>query len=58
VSLYGGDEFVVLLHEITSEKDAEHVAKEIINVISEEFMLNNIAVNIGCSIGIAIYSSE
>ncbi len=38
VSLYGGDEFVVLLHEITSEKDAEHVAKEIINVISEELI--------------------
>lgn len=58
VGRYGGDEFVVLLHEIKSEKDAEYVAKEIITTISEQFMLNNIAVNIGCSIGIAIYNSE
>lgn len=58
VGRYGGDEFVVLLHEINTEQDAVVVAKEIIQIISEEFLLDNISVNIGCSIGIAIYKGE
>jgi len=58
VGRYGGDEFIVLLHEINTELDAVFVAKAIIQVISEVFLLDNADVNIGCSIGVAIYNGE
>jgi len=58
VGRYGGDEFIVLLHEINTELDAVFVAKAIIQVISEEFLLENADINIGCSIGVAIYNGE
>jgi len=58
VGRYGGDEFVVLLHEIKSEADAIFVAKQIIQAISKEYRVDSITVHIGCSIGIAIYQDD
>jgi len=58
VGRYGGDEFVILLHEINSENDAIFVAKEIIQTISKAYVVDNETVHIGCSIGIAVYKSE
>jgi len=58
VGRYGGDEFVVLLHEINSENDAIFVAKEIIQTISKEYVVGNQIAHIGCSIGIAVYKDE
>jgi len=58
VGRYGGDEFVVLLHEINSEDDAIFVAKEIIQTISQEYIEKEVTALIGCSIGIAVYKDE
>lgn len=58
VGRYGGDEFIVLLHEINSEDDAIFIAKEIIQTISKEYAVNDIITHIGCSIGIAVYKKE
>ncbi|BCG63203.1 MAG: hypothetical protein methR_P0897 [Methyloprofundus sp.] len=58
VGRYGGDEFVVLLHEINSATDATLVAKQIIKLIAADYIIDNITAHIGCSIGIAIYNNE
>jgi len=58
ISRLGGDEFAILLHNIKNN-DAGHIAKEIISIISEPWLLSNgIEVRIGVSIGICIYSGE
>jgi diguanylate cyclase (GGDEF)-like protein len=51
----GGDEFVVILDCIKNSEDAPLVAKKLIEVISQELNYNNNRINIGASIGIAIY---
>ena len=55
VGRVGGDEFIMLLSEITSQKDAILVAKKIVASIGKEFHLSNSVVQIGASIGIATY---
>ena len=55
VGRVGGDEFIMLLSEITSQKDAILVAKKIVASIGNEFHLSNSIVQIGASIGIATY---
>lgn len=52
----GGDEFTVLLEDITDVEDVAHVANELIESLSEPFLLaNNIEVRIGASVGISIF---
>lgn len=51
----GGDEFVVILDCIKNNEDASLVANKLIEVISQEIHYNNNIMNIGASIGIAIY---
>ncbi|NMG42377.1 diguanylate cyclase [Aromatoleum toluvorans] len=54
----GGDEFVVLLPEIGSEKDAETVAEKIRAAIERPFVLQGREVCISSSIGIALYPED
>ncbi|MCX7193000.1 MAG: EAL domain-containing protein [Proteobacteria bacterium] len=52
----GGDEFTVLLEDITDAKDAAHIANEVIEILSEPFRLaDSIEVRIGASVGISIF---
>jgi diguanylate cyclase (GGDEF)-like protein/PAS domain S-box-containing protein len=56
VARLGGDEFVVLLDEISQHEDVERVAKDIIDALSQPFVLNKSDnVQIGTSIGISLY---
>jgi diguanylate cyclase (GGDEF)-like protein len=55
VGRVGGDEFVVLLSEVRTQKDAILVARKIVDSISKPFILQNATVNIGASIGIATF---
>ncbi|NUU64466.1 diguanylate cyclase domain-containing protein [Paenibacillus agri] len=57
VARLGGDEFVVVLHTSVSKpmQEAEVVAKRIINTINQPFHLEE-GVNVGCSIGAAVWS--
>lgn len=56
VSRLGGDEFTVLLEDISGSADAAHVASDIIRDLSEPYRLSNGAeVRIGASIGISIF---
>jgi diguanylate cyclase (GGDEF)-like protein len=55
VSRIGGDEFVLILWEITEAADAIKVAKKIRDSFNRPFNIKDISINISASIGIAIY---
>jgi len=55
VSRLGGDEFTVILSDISQEKETLDISKKIINVINEEFNIDSNIIYIGVSIGIALY---
>lgn len=54
----GGDEFIVILNNLTSEKDAGLVAEKIIHTVSEPFTVRDHVFHIGISIGITIYPRD
>ena len=55
ISRFGGDEFTVLLSEIEQVKDAENIAKRILEAIGLSINLSGYEVVITPSIGIAIF---
>ena len=54
----GGDEFTVLLSEIREATDAATVSQRIIEAVSEPFDVNGAKINIGASVGIAIFPRD
>lgn len=54
----GGDEFTLLLPNITSTDAVAHVAQNIIELLSEPVLLCGEEVRVGGSIGIAIYPDD
>ncbi|WP_088105509.1 sensor domain-containing protein [Halalkalibacter urbisdiaboli] len=57
VSRLGGDEFIILLEEIT-ESEASEVSERIIEQLSEPFLINEETVQISPSIGISIFPNH
>lgn len=55
VARIGGDEFIVLLRNVTGAQEAIHVAEKICTVLSQSFDLADHHLTISCSIGIALY---
>jgi diguanylate cyclase (GGDEF)-like protein len=58
VSRIGGDEFTVLLDEITAPHEVERIAQRIINAFSRNISVRDGNVHVGISIGAAIYSDH
>ncbi|KAA9004130.1 diguanylate cyclase [Paenibacillus spiritus] len=60
VTRIGGDEFVVVLHTSLQKpmQEAETVAKRIIDAINRPFLIENQPIQIGCSVGAAIWSPD
>ncbi|MEP6896086.1 MAG: GGDEF domain-containing protein [Chloroflexota bacterium] len=58
VARLGGDEFTVLLANETSAGAAGLVARRLLDEISMPYMINDVAVTISASIGIAISTSD
>ncbi len=58
VGRIGGDEFLVLLQNTTSNKYISHIAQHIVKQLSDDFIINGQTINISCSIGIALYDGE
>jgi len=58
VARMGGDEFLLLLPEITKTEDINVVAQKILAVFRRPFLLGDHEVNTTTSIGIAIYPSD
>jgi len=54
----GGDEFTILLTEITKIQDAALVCKRIISLLSKPFIIESEEVFITASIGISVYPSD
>ena len=55
VARLGGDEFSIILADVKSRPDIEHVVKKIIRAVDQPFLLSDKKISIGMSIGIAIY---
>lgn len=51
----GGDEFAIVLSDVEDPKEATLVARRILNKLSNSITVNNIEINCGVSIGIALY---
>lgn len=58
VSRLGGDEFTVIIPQITREKDAAKVARKIISALFSPFVLNGHEFFITTSIGISLYPTD
>lgn len=56
VARFGGDEFIILLEQLHQSEDAARFATQLINDMSQPWLLsNNAEVRIGASIGISVY---
>ena len=58
ISRLGGDEFTILLAEISTPRDAANVAERVLEALSPAFMLGEHEVYANASIGIAIFPDE
>jgi diguanylate cyclase (GGDEF)-like protein len=58
VARTGGDEFSIILEEPSRREDAEMVAESLVHILSEPFELAGKSIQVGASIGIAIYPDD
>lgn len=58
VARQGGDEFIVLLTELRNGADAQPVADKIMKAIAEPFTVNGDLLDVGASIGVAVYPDD
>ena len=58
VSRYGGDEFLVLLADITQPADAAKVAAKILRALAEPIHADDHELHLSASIGIALYPND
>ncbi|WP_341886936.1 EAL domain-containing protein [Variovorax sp. YR752] len=58
VGRLGGDEFVALLPEVTDERDAERVAKRILDLMREPIFVGGQECFVTASVGIALYPRD
>ncbi|WLQ16673.1 diguanylate cyclase [Hahella aquimaris] len=50
----GGDEFIIIAESIGDQSDAEHIAQKILWAMKKEFQLNEVNIQVGTSIGVAL----
>ena len=55
ISRFGGDEFVVLLTDCDSKEAVTAVCSKLIAKVSEPFVVGNMSVNVGASVGISLF---
>jgi diguanylate cyclase (GGDEF)-like protein len=58
IARLGGDEFTVLLSEVSHSEDAAAVARRIIEVLREPFIIDRSELLVGASIGITVYPTD
>jgi len=58
VARFGGDEFVVLLEEVTTTADVAHLTQVLLNAIRQPYTLNEKPVLISSSIGVTLYPQD
>ena len=57
-SRLGGDEFTIILPNVTSSSEIVHFTQSLIKKVSEPFKIRNHEITIGASIGIALYPED
>ncbi|AOW78245.1 hypothetical protein A3Q34_16160 [Colwellia sp. PAMC 20917] len=55
---FGGDEFVLLLTGLHQKSEAAYIADKVLKLMQQPFELSVERINIGCSIGIAMYPDD
>ncbi|MAO54203.1 MAG: hypothetical protein CMM61_00710 [Rhodospirillaceae bacterium] len=55
VARYGGDEFTVILNQVSNAQDVGRVAESIVDELTRPFMVKRETVLIGASVGVAVY---
>ncbi len=55
---YGGDEFLVLLSGINNDGDWNRIAEVLLSSINSSYFIDGNEINVGVSIGVAVYSSN
>ncbi|MGD8934353.1 MAG: diguanylate cyclase, partial [Gammaproteobacteria bacterium] len=58
ISRNGGDEFVVVMEKLKDTNEAIHVAKKIIDCLTETFEIQSHKIHLGASVGISIYPTD
>lgn len=58
LSRHGGDEFLVLLNEISGQKDVIKVVRKIKSELTRSFIINNNEINLSASVGFALYPQD
>ncbi len=55
---FGGDEFIILLENISNKNDASKMTETLVEALKTEFIIDNASIKIRCSIGVAIYPDD
>ena len=58
VARIGGDEFVLLLENISNKNDVSIMVETLTKALKKAFVINNEKFEVSCSIGVAIYPEE
>ncbi len=58
VARFGGDEFVILVSDLSDPVDAEHVAERVLDALQSPLVIAGHEVSIGGSIGIAVHPDD
>jgi diguanylate cyclase (GGDEF)-like protein len=58
VARLGGDEFAIFLHAVGDVADAETIARLILAALERPFVLGDLTIEIGASIGVAMYPTH
>jgi diguanylate cyclase (GGDEF)-like protein/PAS domain S-box-containing protein len=58
VARIGGDEFLLIITELSDREAAARIAEKLISVVSKPFLLAEASVNVGASVGIAIFPED
>jgi len=58
VARIGGDEFVVLLENISNERDVSTMIEALTKSLNKTFLIDKEEINVRCSIGAALYPNE
>jgi diguanylate cyclase (GGDEF)-like protein len=55
VSRFGGDEFAILVSEVSQNNDVTTLADKVLNALAEHYFLKDHTVRVTASLGLAIY---
>ena len=58
IARFGGDEFVLVLDELSHPTDYELIAERILVAISDALVIDDISLRVSCSIGVTLYPED